>query len=182
MKERCTRDCNVGWRARAQLQSVANAAICPLIYYNQSPMSHFQPEPQRPVMPRRKSSAQNLLSSFKNSSSSASIPPPLNLANSSGPVNSTSMSFASAATPTVSTTPMPRDWDSQSLHSEPVGPALTGAQSPPLGQSTTVEVLRDTLQKRIMTLTYIRNIHEGYVCHVHLFSPSGRSSLLSMHS
>ncbi|KAF8955443.1 hypothetical protein BDZ97DRAFT_1907638 [Flammula alnicola] len=123
-------------------------------------MSHFPTEPQRPAMPRRKSSAQNLLSSFKSSSSSSSsVPPPLNLAASSG-INSTALSFSAAATPTA-TTPLPREWDAQSLHSDTVGSTLAGAQSPPLGQGTSVEYLRDLVQKRIITLTYIRNIHEG---------------------
>ncbi|KAF9484888.1 hypothetical protein BDN70DRAFT_796759 [Pholiota conissans] len=121
-------------------------------------MSHFAPDPQRPTM-RRKSSAQNLLSSFKStSSSSAPIPPPLNLAASNG-TTSTSYTY-SAATPT-SSTPLAREWDAQSLHSDTVGSTLAGAQSPPLGQGTSVEYLRDLVQKRIITLTYIRNIHEG---------------------
>ncbi|PPQ65308.1 hypothetical protein CVT24_011435 [Panaeolus cyanescens] len=110
---------------------------------------------------KRKNSAQHLLTSFKstNNPSTSSIPPPLNLATTSSS-NSTSLSFASVATPTVST-PLPRDWDAQSLHSETVGSALTGAQSPPLGQGTSVEYLRELVQKRITTLTYIRSIHEG---------------------
>lgn len=111
---------------------------------------------------RRKSSAQNLLSSFKSSSPAPnSVPPPLNLAQANGP-NATTLSFASAATPT-SSTPMAREWDAQSLHSDSVGSTLAGAQSPPLGQGTSVEYLRDLVQKRIITLTYIRNIHEGCV-------------------
>ena len=125
-------------------------------------MSHFPQEPQRPAM-RRKSSAQNLLSAFKTappSSSPSPVPPPLNLA----PVQlSATLSFASAATPTT-TAPTVRDWDAQSMHSDSVGSNLAGAQSPPLGQGTSVEYLRDLVQKRIITLTYIRSIHEGCVC------------------
>lgn len=123
-------------------------------------MSHHSTD-QRPIM-KRKNSAQHLLTSFKSTTnaSNSSIPPPLNLAATSS-INATSLSFASVATPTV-TTPIPRDWDAQSLHSETVGSALTGAQSPPLGQGTSVEYLRELVQKRITTLTYIRNIHEGY--------------------
>ncbi|KIM49495.1 hypothetical protein M413DRAFT_438680 [Hebeloma cylindrosporum] len=122
-------------------------------------MSHFPQDPQRPTM-RRKSSAQNLLSAFKANppSSSSPVPPPLNLP--PGHLNATTLSFASAATPTTAT-PVARDWDAQSLHSDSVGSNLAGAQSPPLGQGTSVEYLRDLVQKRIITLTYIRNIHEG---------------------
>ena len=120
-------------------------------------MSHFSTETQRPAM-RRKSSAQNLLSSFK--PNSTSVPPPLNLASSSA-ANTTNLSFASVVTPTASTTPINRDWDAQSLHSDTVGSNLAGAQSPQLGQGTSVEYLRDLVQKRIITLTYIRNVHEG---------------------
>ncbi|KAF8162876.1 hypothetical protein B0H34DRAFT_298434 [Crassisporium funariophilum] len=120
-------------------------------------MSTFSGEPvHRPTM-RRKSSAQNLLSSFKsNPSSSSTVPPPLNLAAASV----TTLSFSSAATPTA-TTPNVREWDAQSLHSDTVGSSMAGAQSPPLGQGTSVEYLRDLVQKRIITLTYLRNIHEG---------------------
>ncbi|KAH9484092.1 hypothetical protein JR316_0003572 [Psilocybe cubensis] len=125
-------------------------------------MSSFSTDLQRPTM-RRKSSAQNLLSSFKtpaqSSSSSAPVPPPLNLSSAS-PINSTSLSFASAATPTAST-PLPRDWDAQSLHSDTVASTLAGAQSPPLGQGTSIDLLRELVQKRITTLTYLRSIHEG---------------------
>ncbi|KAJ3485864.1 hypothetical protein NLJ89_g11860 [Agrocybe chaxingu] len=109
---------------------------------------------------RRKSSAQNLLSFGKQGP--PSIPPPLNLA-ASGASNSTTLSFGSAITPTA-TTPLIRDnWDAQSLHSDSFGPtgALAGAQSPPLGEVTTVQSMRALMQKRIITLTYIRNIHEG---------------------
>ncbi|KAE9395810.1 hypothetical protein BT96DRAFT_825662 [Gymnopus androsaceus JB14] len=95
-------------------------------------MSQFSAEPQRPGM-RRKSSAQNLLSSFKS------------------PPNSNSASPAGAPTPTVST---PKEWDGQSMHAESIG-------TPALGQGTSDEYLRDLVQKRILTLTYIRNIHEG---------------------
>ncbi|KAK0225122.1 hypothetical protein EDD85DRAFT_856471 [Armillaria nabsnona] len=104
--------------------------------------------PQRPTM-RRKSSAQNLLSSFKNPvSGNSSGPTPLNTA-----VASFSSTVA-APTPTT-TTPMAREWDAQSLHSESVG--VTTA----LNQGTSVELLRDLMQKRIITLTYVRNMHEG---------------------
>ncbi|PPR03953.1 hypothetical protein CVT26_001158 [Gymnopilus dilepis] len=122
-------------------------------------MSTFSTE-QRPTM-RRKSSAQNLLSSFKStpSSSASAVPPPLNLGSTSA-MNSTQLSFAAVATPTA-TTPLAREWDAQSLHSDTVASSMAGAQSPPLNQGTSVEYLRDLIQKRIITLTYIRSIHEG---------------------
>ncbi|KAJ6582827.1 hypothetical protein B0H10DRAFT_2235119 [Mycena sp. CBHHK59/15] len=82
----------------------------------------------RPQM-RRKSSAQNLLSSFKTTQ-----PPP---------------------TPTVST-PTPKEFDAQSLYSD-----TTTLSNPQGQQGTSVEYLRDLVQKRIITLTYVRNIHEG---------------------
>lgn len=127
-------------------------------------MSTFSVE-QRPTM-RRKSSAQNLLSSFKSSSASSTstsaVPPPLNLSSVSV-MNTTAMSFSSAATPTA-TTPLQRvEWDAQSLHSETVSSSLAGAQSPPLGQGTSIDLLRELVQKRIATLTYVRTIHEGYI-------------------
>ncbi|KAF4614670.1 hypothetical protein D9613_003218 [Agrocybe pediades] len=129
-------------------------------------MSTYATEPPRPAM-RRKSSAQNLLTSImsnQSSSSSSSVPPPLNLSlASSSTMNSTSLSFSSVATPTAST-PLVREWDAQSLHSDTVSSSMAGAQSPPLGQgqtSTSVEYLRDIVQKRVITLTYLRNIHEG---------------------
>lgn len=102
---------------------------------------------------RRKSSAQNLLSSFKSSASSA----PVNIASSSAASSSgVPYSPPNGNTP-VSTTPLAREWDAQSMHSDGLG----GAGSPALTQGTSVEYLRDLVQKRIITLTYIRNIHEG---------------------
>lgn len=74
------------------------------------------------------------------------------------------MAFAAALnvpTPTVST-PLGREWDAQSDTISGTN-ALGGAVSPQLGQGTSVEYLRDLVQKRIITLTYIRNIHEGCV-------------------
>ncbi|KAI0263711.1 hypothetical protein BC834DRAFT_971090 [Gloeopeniophorella convolvens] len=142
----------------------------------------------RPAM-RRKSSAQNLLSSFKPGSSStpppqpapasASASPPAPSAPSSAlPTPSTSgtstpilspplphlsmhhaqaaaaaAAYASLATPTTATPPA-RDWDAQSLHADAV--------APPAGiPGATVEYLRDLVQKRIITLTYMRNVHDG---------------------
>ncbi|KAJ7243366.1 hypothetical protein B0H12DRAFT_831443 [Mycena haematopus] len=79
---------------------------------------------------RRKSSAQNLLASFKT--------PPGNI----------------PSTPTAST-PMNKEFETQSLYSD------TTTLNNPQPQGTSVEYLRDLVQKRIITLTYLRNIHEG---------------------
>ncbi|KAJ6546972.1 hypothetical protein B0H19DRAFT_1211695 [Mycena capillaripes] len=83
---------------------------------------------------RRKSSAQNLLASFKT--------PPGNV----------------PSTPTVST-PTPKEFDTQSLFSDTT--TLNNPQGPAGPQGTSVEYLRDLVQKRIITLTYLRSIHEG---------------------
>lgn len=124
-------------------------------------MSQFAAEPQRPTM-RRKSSAQNLLSSFKSASSSAG--PSSSAAQQQAPSSISSQTTlvyqpqsAVASTPTAST-PMAREWDAQSLHSDTVA-----ASTPAISQGTSVEYLRDLVQKRIITLTYVRNIHEGCV-------------------
>lgn len=64
-----------------------------------------------------------------------------------------------------------RDWDAQSLHADssvagqffpPVGAGVPGAGSSG-SPGATVEYLRDLVQKRIITLTYTRNVHDGYV-------------------
>ncbi|KAJ7677215.1 hypothetical protein B0H17DRAFT_945085 [Mycena rosella] len=85
---------------------------------------------------RRKSSAQNLLSSFKAPQGNMNVP----------------------ATPTAST-PIPKEFDTQSLYSDTT--TLNNPQGPAGPQGTSVEYLRDLVQKRIITLTYVRNIHEG---------------------
>ncbi|KAJ7722291.1 hypothetical protein DFH07DRAFT_857064 [Mycena maculata] len=82
---------------------------------------------------RRKSSAQNLLSSFKT--------PPNNV----------------PSTPTV-TTPLPKEFDTQSLFSDTTTLNPPGQVGP---QGTSVDYLRELVQKRMITLTYVRNIHEG---------------------
>lgn len=75
---------------------------------------------------------------------------------------------AVAATPTV------RDWDAQSMHADsatagqffpPVGAGVvgTGGAGSSGSPGATVEYLRDLVQKRIITLTYTRNVHDGYV-------------------
>lgn len=53
-----------------------------------------------------------------------------------------------------------REWDAQSLYAEgqtPFMPLVGGGSSP----GATVEYLRDLVQKRIITLTYMRNVHDG---------------------
>ncbi|KAL6307989.1 hypothetical protein BKA93DRAFT_726658 [Sparassis latifolia] len=111
--------------------------------------------PHRPTM-RRKSSAQNLLSSFKTSSNTTQALPSGSLSSATG------MQFAPLPTPAVSSA---RDWDVQSLQSESVGSsggtsiATNGSAS--LAQGTSVEMLRELVRKRIITLTYLRNVHEG---------------------
>lgn len=114
----------------------------------------FSGEQHRPGM-RRKSSAQNLLSSFKSPPNSSAPQPsaqPLTVSSSAAAAYT---GPAGAPTP-VSSTPMAKEWDAQSLHAEPLG-----TTTPAIGTSD--EYLRDLVQKRILTLTYIRNIHEGYV-------------------
>lgn len=56
-----------------------------------------------------------------------------------------------------------REWDAQSLHSDsmPSASGHGGVTSPALGQGASVEYLRDLIQKRIITLTYLRSIFEG---------------------
>jgi hypothetical protein len=56
-----------------------------------------------------------------------------------------------------------RDWEMQTPPGAiSTGGTLIAGSSPVIGsQGTTVEYLRDLVQKRIITLTYIRNIHEG---------------------
>lgn len=110
----------------------------------------------RPTM-RRKSSAQNLLSSFK---------PPASGPTPGGSISSaTGAAYAAAVqTPTASVTPG-REWDGQSVHSDTLSStaALVANGAPAIPQGTSVEYLRDLVQKRIITLTYMRNVHEGYV-------------------
>jgi hypothetical protein len=55
-----------------------------------------------------------------------------------------------------------REWDAQSMHADaqsPFMPLVAGGGSP----GATVEYLRDLVQKRIITLTYMRNVHDGCV-------------------
>ncbi|EPS98589.1 hypothetical protein FOMPIDRAFT_1148732 [Fomitopsis schrenkii] len=100
---------------------------------------------------RRKSSAQNLLSSFKSRDQASSQ---------MGSVSSaTGSQFAPVSTPTAPNMPLPRDWDVQSGTSDPSSGTSTVNGS--LAQGTSVEMLRELVKKRIITLTYLRNVHEG---------------------
>ncbi|KAG6867404.1 hypothetical protein C0993_003238, partial [Termitomyces sp. T159_Od127] len=114
-------------------------------------MSQFTADiQQRPAM-RRKSSAQNILASFISPSAPSSI--------AIGTNTTTRASASGAATPTTSAV---KEADAQSIYTDTNAlPHPNGATSPQLGQGTSVEYLRDLVQKRIITLTYIRNIYEG---------------------
>ncbi|PCH38421.1 hypothetical protein WOLCODRAFT_136263 [Wolfiporia cocos MD-104 SS10] len=103
----------------------------------------------RPTM-RRKSSAQNLLSSFKPSSVS------------SVQVGSASSTSGLQYTATQSSA-MAREWDVQSQQSESIASsgASVATNGSALAQGTSVEMLRELVKKRIITLTYLRNVHEG---------------------
>ena len=120
-------------------------------------MSSTQP-PERPGM-RRKSSAQNLLSSFKSNTSQ-----PQSQTTSGGSISSPpgipAYTGVGVPTPTTSVsnpTSFASREDAQSLHSDSA--IANGA----LSTGTSVEYLRDLVQKRIITLTYMRNVHEGCV-------------------
>lgn len=120
------------------------------------------PERDRPGM-RRKSSAQNLLSSFKSNNTSQ----PQGQTTSGGSISSPPgiPAYASAGIPTPTATVFnPGSFvsreDAQSLHSDST---LVNGAGPALSTGTSVEYLRDLVQKRIITLTYMRNVHEGRV-------------------
>ncbi|KAF9793311.1 hypothetical protein BJ322DRAFT_1033950 [Thelephora terrestris] len=107
----------------------------------------------RPGM-RRKSSAQNLLSSFKNSTAQIQA--------NMGSNSATPSPNMPPATPTAVFSPVTqvsynKEWDSQSIISDPL-PPLPVVQ----GQFINgVDYIRDLVQKRIVTMTYLRNVHEG---------------------
>ncbi|TCD62393.1 hypothetical protein EIP91_006947 [Steccherinum ochraceum] len=97
---------------------------------------------------RRKSSAQNLLNQFKPSGQGT------------GTVSSaTGVQFAAISNAAA------REWDVQSLslQSDSVVGAGGIAANGPAGatQGSMVEMLRELVKKRIITLTYLRNVHEG---------------------
>lgn len=110
----------------------------------------------RPTM-RRKSSAQNLLSSFK---------PPVSGPTAVGSISSaTGATYAAAVQNTTSNVAAGREWDGQSVQSDSLSSTATlvANGTPTIAQGTSVEYLRDLVQKRIVTLTYMRNVHEGCV-------------------
>lgn len=135
--------------------SVESQVVLNMAHYNQT-AGQLTPQLDNPttIRPqmRRKSSAQNLLSSFKTAQqpgggAGGGTPAPI----------ATGLPYGGGATTPSATTPLPRDWDAQSVHADSIG---AGVQSPAM-QGTNVEYLRDLVQKRIITLTYIRNVHEG---------------------
>ncbi|KAG1748894.1 uncharacterized protein EDB91DRAFT_1111282 [Suillus paluster] len=119
------------------------------------PSSPQMTESSRPSM-RRKSSAQNLLSSFKPPNGS------VNTATVGSISSATSVAYTSVSTPTTIAA-SGREWDGQSVHSDTLSSSATlvGNGTPVIAQGTSVEYLRDLVQKRIITLTYMRNVHEG---------------------
>ncbi|KAH9890611.1 hypothetical protein C8Q73DRAFT_652646 [Cubamyces lactineus] len=128
-------------------------------------MSMAPIEAQRPAM-RRKSSAQNLLSTFKSSNAGGggggSGAPPSSFPTAAMP-STAGLPYGSVTTPTTAT--INREWDVQSLQSEGMG-SSAGTSSitsngNPLAQGTSLEMLRELVKKRIITLTYLRNVHEG---------------------
>ena len=127
-----------------------------------------------------RSSAQNLLSGFKvasgaPSSSSAAggappPPPPPSAFPNSSTVSTPGLPYPPALpTPTTATMPGQREWDVQSLYSDGVNSAAGSAiqTNGSVPQGTSVEFLRELVKKRIITLTYLRNVHEGCVALLH---------------
>ena len=135
-----------------------------------TPNANPSQDVHRPSM-RRKSSAQNLLSSFKRTESSATVTSPSlssqpNTLPSIIGIPSAGLSYV-APTPT---TGVPRDWDIQSYSAEsvmsantaPSTTALMSNGSPALGGTVVQrEELRSSICKRIAALTYMRNVHDG---------------------
>lgn len=162
------------------------------------------PPPSRPSM-RRKSSAQNLLSSFKSPPLPTSTPststffqqqhhthphPHVHHAHAYSNASASAVGTPSGSNPVLvqGGNSTAREWDAQSVHSSvehhsqshiippqnasgsgslagSAGAGPAGVQSPLLNQGpgASVDSIRDMLQKRIITLTYIRNIHQGCV-------------------
>ena len=123
----------------------------------------------RPSM-RRKSSAQTLLSSFKSGNNSSNVPttaPATQLTMQIPPaLNSGLGNYGGGTSTPISTTQ--REWDAQSMKSDSITSSTAlnqgGANgSPAIPQGTSLESLRDLTMKRMITLTYLRNVHEGYV-------------------
>ncbi|KAJ3534254.1 hypothetical protein NM688_g7164 [Phlebia brevispora] len=115
-------------------------------------MSMAPLDPPRPSM-RRKSSAQNLLTSFKSVTTQSSQAASTN--------GAAGFSYPTSVPTPTTAAPMTREWDVQSLHSDSVASSgLTNGGAAHV-QGTTVEILRELVKKRIITLTYLRNVHEG---------------------
>ena len=118
----------------------------------------------RPGM-RRKSSAQNMLASLKPSGAGSpaivpSGPPTSSITIPGGILNSGMPGFPPATTPTP-TAMMNRDWDAQSLASESIASSNAPLNQNGNAPSASVDSLRDVVTKRMITLTYMRNVHEG---------------------
>ncbi|KAH9970375.1 hypothetical protein BGW80DRAFT_575796 [Lactifluus volemus] len=67
-----------------------------------------------------------------------------------------------ASSAAATATPALREWDTQSMHADAMGPSLL--ELPPVLEAILarrVEYLRDLVQKRIITLTYMGNVHDG---------------------
>ena len=147
------------------------------------PLGQGQPQhqgagPPRPSM-RRKSSAQTLLSSFKSNPSglpttapatqlSMQIPAPPAGVGIPGFPNSNGARDAQREVGTpVERSHGNREWDAQSIKSDSTAPLMPLAANangnPAVAQGISLESLRDLTMKRMITLTYLRNIHEGYV-------------------
>jgi len=120
---------------------------------------------------RRKSSAGALLGFRSPSSAStnamastgtlANYPAPLAVGGFIAPTSSQSSTTAHSpdgmGSPGTSVTPTMREWDAQSASA-----FSEGHTSAPIGAGVgTLELWRDTINKRIMTLTYLRSTHEG---------------------
>lgn len=130
------------------------------------PAQGQQPKPSM----RRKSSAQTLLSSFKSSPSGLpTTAPPTQLSmqipNAGMPSSYGGIGGREGARETG--TPVDRtyarEWDTQSMKSDSTTPGAMNAAngSPAIAQGISLESLRDLTMKRMITLTYLRNIHEG---------------------
>lgn len=137
-----------------------------------APTSSQAPDAHRPSM-RRKSSAQNLLSSFKRTESSATVSSPSlpNQPNALPSIVGVPIAGLSYVAPTPTAAVMPRDWDAQSYTADSVhssatassGSTLIANGSPALGTAVAKDGLRVTICKRIAALTYMRNVHDGCV-------------------
>ncbi|TDL27637.1 hypothetical protein BD410DRAFT_782770 [Rickenella mellea] len=123
-------------------------------------------QPPRSSM-RRKSSAQNLLHGFKANppgGPSAGLQPTGGTIVMQIPSAAMTSGMSAGGSTPIATTPMSREWDAQSMHSDSVASSsatlVNGSPALP-AQGTSVEYLRDLVTKRMITLTYLRNVYEG---------------------